>query len=148
METGDERLDEEPREALQDDDGPENCSAGHNQALGKRGEEASVCYLEHLGYEIIDRNWTCPAGEVDIVAFDEGTLVFIEVKTRSDIMKGLPAEAVTAEKRARYEKIATWYLKYHDILDVPVRFDVIGLLVADFDRALMRHYVNAFGGGI
>lgn len=122
--------------------------SGHNKALGRRGEEAAVRYLEHMDYEILDRNWTCPAGEADVVAFDGCTLVFVEVKTRTDISKGLPAEAVDAEKRARYEMIAAWYLKDHFIVEVPVRFDVIGLLVVAPDRALVRHYVNAFGGGL
>ena len=126
---------------------PEERRHGHNKALGRQGEEAAARYLERCGYEILDRNWTCPAGEVDIVARDGHELVFVEVKTRSDIMKGLPAEAVDDEKRARYEKIAAWYLRGYDELDVPMRFDVIALLVAASDRAVLRHYVNAFGVG-
>lgn len=116
----------------------------HNQDIGKRGENAAARYLERFGYEIIDRNWKCPAGEVDIVARDYDTLVFCEVKTRTNIEKGFPSEAVTDEKRARYEKIAGWYLRDTEIVDVPVRFDVIALLVVAEDRALIKHYCNAF----
>lgn len=118
-----------------------------NQKIGRRGEAAAARYLELKGYEIVERNWTCPAGEADIIAYDEGTLVFVEVKTRTNLEKGLPAEAVTPEKRARYEKIAAWFLRSVDVCDTPVRFDVVSLLVACEDRALVRHYVNAYGAG-
>ena len=117
----------------------------HNRALGMRGEQAAARYLSRVGYEILERNWRCPAGEADIIARDDDALVFIEVKTRTDIHKGFPAEAVDAEKRARYEKIAAWYLRCCDMCDVAVRFDVIALLVLTSDRAFMKHYVNAYG---
>lgn len=117
-----------------------------NHDLGMRGEEAAVRYLKHREYEILERNWTCPAGEADIIARLGDTVVFCEVKTRTDLSKGLPAEAVDAEKRNRYERIAGWYLRAYDQTDVPVRFDVIGILVLRSDRALLRHYINAFGG--
>lgn len=119
----------------------------HNKRLGKRGEEAAARYLELQGYEILERNWSCPMGEADIIARDGCTVVFIEVKTRTSIDKGLPSEAVGPEKRARYEKIACWYLSDYEFVDVPVRFDVIGILISAPDRALMRHYVNAFQVG-
>ena len=120
----------------------------HNQELGKRGEDAAARYLRMLGYEILERNWKCPAGEADIIARDGCTLVFVEVKTRTNLKKGLPSEAITPQKRARYERIAGWYL--HDsceYVDIPVRFDVIALLVAKKDRALVRHYRHAFECG-
>ena len=119
----------------------------HNKEIGNRGEAAAARYLERLGFEILDRNWSCPAGEADIVAEYEGGLVFCEVKTRTSIEKGFPEEAVDAEKRARYEKIAAWYLKQHEYYDMPVRFDVIALLVVADDRALVKHYANAFAKG-
>ena len=121
----------------------DNCAA-HNSYLGRRGEEAAVRYLEGRGFEILERNWRCCAGEADIIAYDEDDLVFIEVKTRSNIRLGLPSEAVDAQKRSRYEKIAALYLKDFDRTDLPVRFDVIGILVTSRDRALLRHHVNAF----
>lgn len=120
---------------------------GHNKVLGMRGEEAAARYLELKGYEILEQNWTCPMGEADIIARDGCAVVFIEVKTRTNIDKGLPSEAVGPRKRARYEKIASWYLSDYEFVDIPVRFDVIALLVNGPDRALMRHYVNAFQVG-
>ena len=119
----------------------------HNKDLGRRGENAAVRYLERFGYEILDRNWTCPAGEVDIVARDMDALVFCEVKTRTSIEHGFPEEAVDAEKRSRYEKIAAWYLRDYEYVDIPVRFDVVALLVVGEDRAFVRHYCNAFAEG-
>ena len=116
-----------------------------NRRLGKRGEDAAARYLGFMDYEILERNWECPFGEADIIARDGEALVFIEVKTRKDISKGFPAEAVTPKKRARYEKIAACYLRDYGLLDIPIRFDVIGLLVVGPDRAMIKHYVNAFG---
>lgn len=113
--------------------------------LGKRGEEAATRFLERREYEILDRNWKCIAGEADIVALQDDTLCFIEVKTRKDAQKGFPSEAVDTRKRSRYERIAACYLKDHDYADVRVRFDIIAILVLGEDRAFLRHHLNAFG---
>lgn len=113
--------------------------------LGKRGEEAAACFLQRREYEILDRNWKCIAGEADIVALQDDTLCFIEVKTRKDAQKGFPSEAVDTRKRSRYERIAACYLKDHDYADVRVRFDIIAILVLGEDRAFLRHHLNAFG---
>lgn len=113
--------------------------------LGKRGEEAATCFLERREYEILDRNWKCIAGEADIVALQDDTLCFIEVKTRKDAQKGFPSEAVDTRKRSHYERIAACYLKDHDYADVRVRFDIIAILVLGEDRAFLRHHLNAFG---
>ena len=125
----------------------------HNKEIGQRGEDAAARFLMRRGYEIVERNWTCPAGEVDIVAEDGDVLVFCEVKTRTSLKRGLPGEAVTSEKRKRYEKIAAWYLREcgdrwdcgFNWDDRPIRFDVISILVVGSDRAILRHDVNAFG---
>lgn len=119
----------------------------HNKEMGARGEDAAARYLELLGYEVLERNWTCPAGEADIIARDECTLVFVEVKTRTSFEKGFPSEAVGPEKRARYEQIACWYLRDYECVDIPVRFDVVALLVVAHDRAFVRHYRGAFEAG-
>ena len=117
-----------------------------NKALGKRGEDAAARFLERRGYEIVARNWTCYAGEADIIARDDDAIVFVEVKTRRDCDKGMPAEAVTQDKRERYERIALEYLKDCEITDAPVRFDIISIVAISSDRALVRHHINAFGG--
>ncbi|MEG0072391.1 MAG: YraN family protein [Raoultibacter sp.] len=120
----------------------------HNKNLGARGETAAALFLERRGYEIVERNWVCPGGEADIIAQDEeGCLVFVEVKTRSDIEKGFPSESVTAAKRKRYEKIATYYLAQNSLADIGVRFDVVSIVVVAPERAFIRHHINAFGIG-
>ncbi len=118
--------------------------AGENRSLGQRGEDAAAAYLERNGLQIVERNWRCPAGEVDIVALDGTTLVMCEVKTRKSISKGSPDEAVTPAKQRRYARIAASYLAHAGNPDLTVRFDVISLLVIADDRALLRHHRNAF----
>lgn len=115
--------------------------------LGLRGERAAARYLEYRGYEILERNWSCFAGEADVIAFDGDTLCFIEVKTRRGLDKGFPAEAVTRAKRTRYESIAACYLRDHHYCDIAVRFDIISLVVLDDHRAFLRLHTNAFSAG-
>lgn len=123
---------------------PESKQGKRNVALGKRGEDAAAKFLYVRGYEILERNWKCFAGEADIIARDEHCLVFVEVKTRKDTSKGFPSEAVNSAKREKYEKIALAYVTDHDEADIPVRFDVISLVVVAPDRAMIRHTINAF----
>ena len=120
---------------------------GHNKSLGKRGEDAAARFLTNHGYTILSRNYTCQFGEADIVAKTPDTIVFVEVKTRTDEDKGMPEEAVTPKKRAKYEKIAISYLREYEDVDIAVRFDVVGILVIAPDRAVIRHHINAFGVG-
>ncbi|WP_239442927.1 YraN family protein [Gordonibacter sp. An230] len=126
--------------------GTEGASdAARRAELGRRGEDAAARFLERRGYDIVERNWECAAGEADIVARDDdGSLVFVEVKTRSNCERGLPSEAVDAEKRERYERIAACFLADYDVVDVPVRFDIIGIVAVSEDRAMIRHHINAF----
>ncbi len=115
-----------------------------NRDLGTRGEEAAARFLVRRGYDILERNWTCYAGEADIIARDEDTLIFIEVKTRRDCQKGFPAEAVGREKREKYEKIALAYLHEFEEVDLAIRFDVISIVVVAEERACIRHHIAAF----
>ena len=120
----------------------------HNKDLGRKGEEAAARYLVRRGYDIVERNWTCIAGEADIgIASMQDTIVFVEVKTRTSAANGgLPGEAVTKEKRARYEEIACLYLEHSEVTDVPVRFDVVAHTLSD-PTAFIRHHIDAFGVG-
>lgn len=117
----------------------------HNIDLGRRGEDAAARFLDRHGYEIVERNWTCAAGEADIIVRDGDAVVFVEVKTRSSCDCGFPSEAVNAEKRERYERIAALFLQGYDVVDVPVRFDIVSIVVLEPDRAMIRHHINAFG---
>lgn len=119
------------------------------QELGRRGEEAAVRYLEKMGYTILERNWFCKFGEADIIAQDlEGTICFIEVKTRQSVEAGFPEEAITQAKQSRYEKIALCYMTTDDWDDAtPVRFDAIGICVTAPHKAMLRHHKGCFNGG-
>ena len=113
--------------------------------LGRRGENAACAFLERHGFDILDRNWVCPAGEVDIVIWDGYALRFVEVKTRSGTGKGFPEEAVNAEKRSRYERIAEYYLRNFERTNIPVFFDIIGIVATGEGRAFLRYHRDAFG---
>jgi putative endonuclease len=96
--------------------------------LGKEGEQAAVGYLEGCGFRILDRNWRCADGEIDIVAVDRRTFVVCEVKTRSHTRYGTPAEAVGTKKRRRLRKLAALWLCAHGVRFDQIRIDVLGLL--------------------
>lgn len=113
--------------------------------LGARGEAAAARFLRKRGIEVIETNWTCYAGEADIIARDGDVLCFVEVKTRSGVEKGFPSEAVDAKKRDRYERIAACYLQTCEDVDLRVRFDVVAILVLSEHRAFLRYHTNAFG---
>ena len=122
--------------------------------LGAEGERIAASYLEKRGYEILDMNWECPLGEVDIVArkpgdepdSTEGGVVLVEVKTRIDFgadPQVMPELAVDNEKRRKYKVLALLYLATHLDLDY-VRFDVIALNIIAERTARVRHLVSAF----
>lgn len=123
---------------------PKTRQGDKNKNLGRKGEEAAARYLEQRGYEILERNWTCFAGEADIIARDEEWLVFVEVKTRRNTDKGFPSDAVDARKREKYEKIALAYAATYSGTEVPVRFDVVSIVVIGNGKAMIRHHMNAF----
>lgn len=116
-----------------------------SKELGIKGEQAAVRFLKSKGFDILETNWTCFAGEADIIAREGNTLCFIEVKTRSQLHKGFPAEAVDARKRDRYERIAACFLRTYHACDIRVRFDVISILVLSEHHAFLRFHTNAFG---
>jgi len=110
---------------------------------GKEGEAFAVKYLRKKGYRIIATNYQTPIGEIDIVARDSDTIVFVEVKTRQSLSYGYPFEAVTGHKRQRLKRLALYYLKVHKINDMPCRFDVIGLYLRN-GTYQVQHIVDAF----
>ncbi|MDN3356603.1 YraN family protein [Actinomadura sp. DC4] len=107
--------------------------------LGRRGEDAAASHLAGLGWTIIERNWRCPEGELDIVARDGSSIVVCEVKTRSSVEYGAPVEAVTPTKAARLHRLAARWLAARGVGHVPVRVDVIGLVADDSGRFSIDH---------
>jgi len=97
----------------------------NNRAVGTDYEKKAAQYLETLGYQILDRNFRCRMGEIDLVAKEDGYLVFIEVKYRTGIQTGEPQEAVDYRKRQKICRAASYYCLKHRILpQQPCRFDV------------------------
>ncbi len=97
------------------------------QEVGRLGEDLAAQALGKLGWELLERNWRCAVGEIDIVAVDGGELVVVEVKARQSAAFGTPAEAVTARKLARLRRLAAAYLAAHDRRFPGVRVDVIAV---------------------
>lgn len=94
------------------------------KTLGARGEELAACFLQKSGFIILERNWRCAHGEIDIIARDGEELVFIEVKTRRSSRFGTPAEAVHARKQKKLRSLARHYLYEKRITAPSYRFDV------------------------
>ncbi|PHS12530.1 MAG: YraN family protein [Blastopirellula sp.] len=115
------------------------------KTLGQRGEDAAARFLKRLGYTILVRSDRSILGELDIVAVDGETIVFVEVKTRVSDSAGLPAEAVDDAKQQKLTRLALAYLKRNDLLEYSARFDVIGILWPDSSKKPeITHYINAF----
>lgn len=100
----------------------------NKRRLGAAYEELAAEYLEKKGYRILERNFRCRAGEIDLIAIDGRYLVFVEVKYRRDASMGTAAEAVDFRKQNVIRKAATWYLSIRQIPEnTPCRFDVMGI---------------------
>jgi putative endonuclease len=116
------------------------------QALGKLGEDLACRELTRRGYAIVARRYRLRSGELDIVARDGRTVVFIEVKARERDQFGEAAEAVTAWKRRRLVRLAMDYLTRHRLAEQPCRFDVVAVQL-DEGHPSIEVYQNAFTAG-
>jgi putative endonuclease len=115
------------------------------KTLGQRGEAAAARYLRRRRYKILARSDHFGPGELDLVALDRTTIVFVEVKTRQSGEAGHPAEAVDEEKQRRLTRLAVSFLKRHRLLEYPARFDVIAVTwPAGKRRPAIEHIKNAF----
>ncbi|MEX1224726.1 MAG: YraN family protein [Pirellulales bacterium] len=113
--------------------------------LGARGEAAAARYLKRKGYQIVARSDSGKFGELDIVAVDKRTVVFVEVKTRRSAHKGHPVEAVDRAKRRKITWLAAAYLKRHRLSECRSRFDIVAITWPDdVKRPTIEHYPNAF----
>ena len=113
------------------------------QEKGRAGEDVAARFLEQHGLEVLVRNFRCPLGEIDLIGRDRGTIVFVEVKSRSGAGYGLPQEAVSRTKQRRLTRLAQWYLKGKRLERQPARFDVIAVTWHDGEPEV-RWIVNAF----
>ena len=97
--------------------------------LGKKGEEVALRFLKKKGYKIIEKNYVCKMGEMDIIAREKDTLVFVEVKTRTSMAFGPPQLAVNSMKQMQLSKVALYFLKEKRLEDIKARFDVVAILL-------------------
>jgi len=114
---------------------------------GKRGESCACRELRRRGYAIVATRYRTRIGELDIIARDRGTLVFVEVKARRGDRYGAPAEAVTWQKRAKLCAMAADYLHRHRLEGVPCRFDVVAVRLDIGKPPHIDVLVNAFDAG-
>lgn len=124
-----------------------DMDAKKNGMIATRANEAAAKFLYRRGYDILEEGWSCEAGEVDIIAKEEDTLVFVEVLVERDGTKDFPVEDASIEARARRERLAIRYLAASDKIDCPVRFDVISLVIINSDKAMIRHHTNVMSNG-
>ena len=108
--------------------------------LGRRGEAEAAAYLTSLGYRIVDRNWRCPSGEIDIVALDRDELVIVEVKTRSSRAYGDPLEGVDDRKLTRLCVLAgAWRRAHRGVRSRRTRIDLVGVLLPRHAAPVVDH---------
>ena len=116
---------------------------GKKQILGQEGEQIAGHFLKKKGYKLVEQNFRCPGGELDLIALDRRVIVFVEVKTRSDDRLGTPLEAVHRHKQKRMTKAALYFLSRHHLHDRDARFDVIGISF-EGGKPVVEHIQNVF----
>ncbi|HLF09397.1 MAG TPA: YraN family protein [Dehalococcoidia bacterium] len=114
------------------------------QRLGAQGEATAVAHLQQQGYQLLERNYRCPVGEVDAVLVDGETLVFLEVRARRGSAAGTPEESITRAKARHLALAAQTYLEAHGQAEAPWRIDLIALeLSRDGSLSRLRHHKSA-----
>ncbi|QDT35235.1 YraN family protein [Thalassoglobus polymorphus] len=115
-----------------------------NRLLGNRGERAAARFLKKSGYRILARQARNQIGEIDLIARDGETIVFVEVKTRSSATTGHPSEAVGFQKQKQLTRTALAWLKQRNLLDHRCRFDVVSIIWQDGKTPVIEHFIHAF----
>jgi putative endonuclease len=115
------------------------------EQIGRLGEKLGARFLRRRGYRIVARNYACPAGELDLIALDQDTVVFVEVKTRRDTEVARPEEAVNFHKRRQITAAAKYYLLQTGVQGRPLRFDVLAVVLREGCRPELEHFIDAFG---
>jgi len=116
----------------------------NKKVTGERGEDLACELLVKKGYQIVERNYTYGKGEIDIIAKDNETLVFVEVKSRKNLEFGPPELGITKNKQRQVRRIAEAYLHERDIFDTDCRVDVVAILFRGKEPPKINHIVNAF----
>lgn len=117
----------------------------YKRAVGIKGEQLAVRFLKKNGYKILQRNYRCRGGEIDIVCYDHGVIVFVEVKTRHSDKYGPPELSVTKFKKKQIVKAASHYIAERNIRDINLRFDVVSIFSTPVQkRPTVTVFKNAF----
>lgn len=103
---------------------------GRKQVIGKYGEDLAASFLKDRGYSVIERNWRCSIGEIDLIARHKNFLVFVEVKTRNGSGFGHPFEAITAKKVLRMRRLSAKWVADHNLQELNLRLDAIAVLIS------------------
>ena len=117
---------------------------GNNKVLGAFGENRACEYLEESGYRVLERNFACRTGEIDIIALEGETIAFIEVKTRSSERYGLPAEAINRNKQNKLVTVALYYMQRNGYKNRMCRFDVMEIIIDGEDNYRINLIKDAF----
>jgi len=112
--------------------------------LGKKGEELAVQYLVAHGFQLIERNWRCAQGEIDVIVRQGGSVVFVEVKTRSSTAYGHPFEAITVSKMARMRRLAAAWCEQAAQRPADIRIDAIAIVAPRDAAAQIEHLQGVF----
>ncbi len=112
--------------------------------LGKKGEKIAAEYLNKNGYKILEMNYRCKLGEIDIIANKKNTYVFVEVKTRRNLRFGYPAEAINVKKRQHMLRTAQYYIQIFHLTNRNFRFDAIEIYFSDTEPPKINHIQNIF----
>ncbi len=112
--------------------------------LGRSGEQQAAAHLKGLGYRIVTCNYRCPLGELDVIALDGKTIVFVEVKTRSDDRLADPQDAVTPAKRRHMRNTAEFFLRQTQSQGRDWRFDIVAIVAEPGVKPRIVHYPDAF----
>lgn len=112
---------------------------------GRSGEEAARAYLTGIGYRIVERNYTCAEGEIDLVAWDGAVLCFIEVRLKLSLDRGGPLDTITRPKQRRVIRAALRYLQENGLEETSIRFDAVGVILKGSDHEI-EHIPGAFEG--
>jgi len=116
----------------------------NNKIKGKAGEDLVCAYLKKQGYEILERNFRTQVGEIDIIAADDGCLVFIEVKTRRNDAYGVPSEAVDYRKQQTISRVASQYIQKYLYFDMIMRFDVAEVWLEKSEINLIKNAFDSY----
>ena len=119
------------------------ASRSRVRSTGEAGEQLAIQFLKRMGYRIVCQGYRESGGEIDIIALDKRTVVFVEVKTRHSDLHGSPEMAVDSSKQRKIVRTATHFLKRNDLLDETCRFDVISILMLE-PKPRVKHFKHAF----